>query len=185
MANPSGQSHVYVGAARWRSGAVGGVFRRAVGDGGFQRLTKGLPEEINVQAITVHPTSPDVVYAGTDQGPFRSTDRGESWERLGFPNGATEVWSILAHPTNPRVMYAGTSPVGVFKSDDGGDHWRKLPDVRQPDRVRMEFTCRVMRLAIDPARPEEIYGALEVGGVTRSLDGGEHWEDMSGGLLDL
>ena len=185
MANSSGPSHVYVGAARWRSGAVGGVFRRAVGDGGFQRLTKGLPEEINVQVITVHPANADVVYAGTDQGPFRSTDRGESWERLGFPNGATEVWSILAHPTNPRVLYAGTSPVAVYRSDNGGDTWKRLADAAQPDRVKMSFACRVMRLASPAARPDELYATLEVGGVMRSLDGGEGWEDCSADLVNL
>ena len=185
MASTSASSHVYVGGARSKQGTMGGIFRRAVGDDRWEPLTKGLPEGANVYSITVHPTSPDTVFVGTQRGPYRSTDRGERWDRLDFPDDDTQVWSILVHPTSPRTMYAGTSPVGVFKSDDGGDHWRKLPDVRQPERVRMEFTCRVMRLAIDPARPGEIYGALEVGGVTRSLDGGEHWEDMSGGLLEL
>jgi photosystem II stability/assembly factor-like uncharacterized protein len=73
----------------------------------------------------------------------------------------------------------------VYRSDDGGDHWRALPAARQPDRVRMEFTCRVMRLAADPTEPGAIYAALEVGGVMRTLDGGEHWEDMTAGLLAL
>ena len=84
MAKASGLSHVYVGSARI-SGKVGGVFRRAVGDDRWQQLTKGLPEATNVHAITVHPTNPDVVYLGTDDGPYRSSDRGERWERLDFP----------------------------------------------------------------------------------------------------
>jgi len=185
MASTSGISHVYVGGARSKPGTQGGVFRRAVGEDPWEQLTKGLPEATNVYAITVHPTNPDVVYLGTQRGPYRTTDRGERWERLDFPDDRTEVWSILVHPKDPRVLYAGTSPVGVFRSDDGGDHWRRLPEVRQPERVRMEFTCRVMRLAADPARPDDLYAALEVGGVTRSLDAGEHWEDMSAGLLEL
>jgi photosystem II stability/assembly factor-like uncharacterized protein len=40
---------------------------------------------------------------------------------------------------------------------------------------------RVLGLAANPANPSEIYGAIEVGGVIRSLDGGEHWENMSHG----
>jgi photosystem II stability/assembly factor-like uncharacterized protein len=160
------------------------VFRRAVGDDRVEPLTKGLPEATNVYAITVHPTNPDVVYLGTQRGPYRTTDRGERWERMDFPEGA-EVWSILVHPGDPRILYAGTSPVGVHRSDDGGEHWRQLPAARQPDRVRMEFTCRVMRLAADPANPDEIHAALEVGGVMRSLDAGEHWDDMTAGLLAL
>jgi len=178
-------THVYVGGARSKPGTLGGIFRRAVGDDRWEQLAKGLPEQTKLYAITVHPSNHDVVLAATQRGPYRSTDRGERWERLDFPDDGTQVWSILFRPGDPRVVYAGTSPVGVFRSDDGGDHWRRLPDPRQPDRVRMEFTCRVMRLAADPAQPDELYAALEVGGAMRSLDAGEHWEDMSAGLLAL
>ena len=185
MTTGSANSHVYVGGARSKAGTLGGIFRRAVGDDRWEPLTKGLPEGANVYAITGHPTNPDVVYLGTNHGLYRSVDRGERWERPGFPDDKVEVWSILAYPGNPRVMYAGTSPVGVYKSEDGGDTWRRLPGVAQPERVRMEFTCRVMRLTADPARPDELYAALEVGGAMRSLDGGERWEDCSASLLEL
>ena len=185
MVNPSRVSHVYVGAARWTSGTLGGIFRRAVGDDRWEHLIKGLPEVTHVQAITLHPTNPDVIYVGTQHGPYRSADRGERWERLDFPDDCTEVWSILAHPGQPRVLYAGTSPAGVCRSDDGGDTWRRLPKATPPERVKMSFACRVMRLAADPARPEEVYAAVEVGGVMRTLDGGDTWEDCSEGLLEL
>ena len=185
MTTASATSHVYVGAARASAQTKGGIFRQAVGDGRWTQLTKGLPEVTQVQAIVVHPTNPDVLYLGTRSGPYRSANRGESWERLDFPEGA-EVWSILVHPSNPRILYAGTSPVGVYRSDDGGDSWRRLPNAVQPERVKMKsFTCRVMRLVADPARPEELYAALEVGGVMRSLDGGETWDDCSSDLLKL
>ena len=183
MANASGLSHVYVGSARI-SGKVGGVFRRAVGDDRWEPLTKGLPDETNVQAITVHPTNPEIVYLGTQDGPYRSTDRGGRWERLDFPKDR-QVWSILVQPNNPRVIYAGTAPVGVFRSDDAGATWRGLPKAVLPERVKMGFPCRVMRLAADPARPQELYATLEVGGVMRTLDGGEHWDDCTSDLVKL
>jgi len=178
------RTDVYVGAARL-TGSLGGVFRRTVGDDAWQRLAKNLPDDADVRAITVHPSSPDVVYIGTSRGPYRSQDRGERWERLDFPDGGTEVWSIAVHPADPRVLYAGTSPVGVFRSEDGGDTWRRLPGATQRPYVTMAFPCRVMRLAVDPARPSEVYAALEVGGVIRSLDGGESWEDCAADLLAL
>jgi photosystem II stability/assembly factor-like uncharacterized protein len=183
MGGRPGVSHVYVGAARYAAGAAGGIFRCAAGGDRWEQLAKGLPEPANVHALTVHPANPDLVYAGTQDGPYRSADRGERWERLDFPRD-TEVWSLLVHPTRPRTLYAGTSPVGAFRSDDDGETWRRLP-ARAPDRVKMSFACRVMRLAADPARPEELYAALEVGGVLRSLDGGESWEDMSAELVTL
>ena len=186
MTNPSATSHVYVGSARSGPETVGGIFRQTVGDDRWRHLTNGLPEITQVQAIAVHPTNPDVIYIGTRSGPYRSADRGERWERLPFPDDKTEVWSVLVHPANPRTLYAGTSPVGVYRSDDGGDSWRRLPNAVQPERVKMKsFVCRVMRLVADPARPEELYAALEVGGVMRSLDDGETWDDCSSDLLKL
>src|SRR2546427_5673133 len=183
MANASGSSNVYVGSARV-SGKVGGVFRRTTANDPWERLSKGLPEQTNVYAITVHPTNPDIVYAGTQDGPYRSSDRGERWERLNFPK-EHEVWSIAFAPNDPRVIYIGTSPVAVFKSDTGGDSWRRLPDATLPERVKMGFACRVMRLAPDPERPQEVYATLEVGGVMRTLDGGEHWDDCTDDLVKL
>jgi photosystem II stability/assembly factor-like uncharacterized protein len=184
MTNQANPSHVYVGVARSSPTMLGGVFRRTVGDDRWERLGTGLREPAQVQAITVHPTDSNVVYLATHDGPYRSTDRGASWTRLDFPEGF-QVWSIGVHPRDPRILYVGTSPVGVFRSDDGGTSWRRQT-VNQPERVRMKsFTCRVMRFAIDPSHPQEVYAALEVGGAMRTLDGGEHWEDCSADLLKL
>ena len=67
---------VYAGAARSIEGTMGGIYRRTMGDGGWQRLTNGLPEDAQVHAITVHPENPDTVYIGTTKGTFRSANRG-------------------------------------------------------------------------------------------------------------
>jgi photosystem II stability/assembly factor-like uncharacterized protein len=180
----NGASKVYVGAARAGSGE-GGLFRKSAGDTAWHRLEGGLPADTQVQAITVHPADRDIVYAGTHRGPYRSRDRGDTWERLDFPDDGTQVWAIAVHPGDANVLYAGTSPVGVFRSDDGGDSWRRLPVPALPEHVRMEFPCRVMRLAVDPSNPEHVYATLEVGGVIRSLDGGQTWDDCSTDLIAL
>jgi photosystem II stability/assembly factor-like uncharacterized protein len=184
MATATGPSHIYVGAARWTSGTKSGVFRKEAGGSRWGLSSKGLPDDVHVQAITVHPANPDVVYVGTQKGPYRSADRGERWERLPFPEDGGEVWSILVHPSNPRTLLVGTSPVGIYRSDDEGASWRKLK-ASQPERVKMPFACRVMRLAVDPSRPEHIYAALEVGGAMRSLDGGQTWADCSADLVKM
>jgi len=55
----------------------------------------------------------------------------------------------------------------------------------QPERVKMPFACRVMRMAADPARPDTLWAAVEVGGVMRSDDAGETWTDCSADLVKL
>ena len=64
--------NLYVGAARWTGGTLGGVFRQTADDGGWDRLVRGLPDAIQVQAIAVHPQQPEVVYLGADDGLYRS-----------------------------------------------------------------------------------------------------------------
>jgi photosystem II stability/assembly factor-like uncharacterized protein len=184
MANASSASRVYVGVGQYTSGKHPGIFRR-VNNGAWEQLTRGLPEPTKVQAITIHPTEHDVIYIGTHDGPYRSCDGGDSWQRLALPEAGLQAWSILVHPADPRRIYAGTSPVGVFRSDDGGDTFRRLPKAVVPERVKMGFACRVMRLAVDPARPETVWAGLEVGGVMKSDDGGETWTDCTTDLVKL
>ncbi len=183
------ETHVYAGAAHWGAGTPnelpGGMFRRRVGDDHWEALAKGLPEGAEIRAIAMHPKDAQVLYAGTQHGPYRSADRGERWERLGFPDPGMVVWSILIHPTDPRILYLGTAPAAVYRSDDGGDTWRRLPNAKLPERVPMTFATRVIRLAADPSRPDDLYAGLEVGGVMRSQDGGESWTDCSLDLLRL
>jgi photosystem II stability/assembly factor-like uncharacterized protein len=183
--------HVYVGAVRSAQasagGGRGGVFRQAVGSRRWDALDQGLPDGgpggINVHAITVDRRDPDAVWIATTKGAFRSRNRGDTWERLALPDDDTDIWSITIHPADPRTIYAGYGPTGVYRSDDGGESWKKLPDPRLPDRVRMSFPCRVMRLDIDPAEPDSIYACVEANGAMRSRDRGESWEDCTGDLL--
>mgnify|MGYP005819256347 CR=1 FL=1 len=182
MADGAG-SHVYVGAAPWTGGEVGGLFRRKVAGGPWENVTSGVVG--HVQAVTIDPVDPRTVFVGTADGPWRSRDAGDSWERLPFPERDVQIWSITVHPTRPKTIFAGASPVAVYRSDDGGDSWRRLPDPQVPERARMPFACRVMRIAVDPARPDEIYATLEVNGAIRSLDGGETWDDCSEPLVAL
>jgi photosystem II stability/assembly factor-like uncharacterized protein len=84
-------------------------------------------------------------------------------------------------------MYAGTAPVALYRSEDGGEHWKKLPQAQSPEHCFMGpgFPTRTTRIALDPARPDDIYAALEVSGVIRSTDGGETWNDLSEPLIRL
>jgi photosystem II stability/assembly factor-like uncharacterized protein len=176
MAYDRSQIHVYAGAE------TGGIFRKAVGETQWQAVNHGLPQAAEVRAIAVRPGQPEIVFAGTQEGPYRSVDGGDTWERLDFPGPERVVWSFAFHPQDARVMYCGTAPGAVFRSQDGGDHWRRLPTDLGGDVVRMEFPTRTIAMAANPAHPDHLYVALEVGGVIRSLDGGESWQAVNNGL---
>ncbi len=188
------KSNVFAGVVRWPGGGslvpppgtLGGVFCMPVGGSEWQHMTRGFPEEVHVPCLTVDPHDASRIYAGTQEGPYVSTDGGEHWQRLGFPRRDLQVWSITVHPRDPKRLYVGTSPLGIFVSDDGGGSFREARGVALADVADMRgFKNRVMRIACNPANPEEIYAALEVRGVIRSTDGGESWSDCSAHLLAL
>lgn len=181
--------YVYVGVPQWtvveQGELLGGLFRQAVGASVWQHLNNGLPEKVEVRTIAIHPRDPHIVYAGTQYGPYRSVDGGDRWERLPFPEQGGVVWTIVFHPQDPQILYLGTAPPAIYRSEDGGEHWRPLPIVATAGAVRMAFPMRVIRLAIDPNNADNIYAALEVGGVIRSQDGGNTWSDCTPALLTL
>ncbi len=171
--------HVYAGASQLKAnGQVrprSGFCRRTAAGGDWQIHAGGLPEHAEIRAIIVHPDQPDILFAGTQHGPYRSSDGGDHWDRLDFPGDGMVVWSLLFHPTDPNTLYAGTAPAAIYRSQNAGESWQQLPIVDSAGLVEMGFPCRVIRLAADPRRPDIVYAGLEVGGVIRSRDGGDTW----------
>jgi photosystem II stability/assembly factor-like uncharacterized protein len=162
-----------------------GLFRRAQSGGEWEPLTHGLPSNVEARAFALHPENPQVIYAGTQDGPYRTTDAGERWERVGFPTEAEAIYAITYHPTRSNVLYAGGENAALYKSEDGGDTWKRLVNAKSPGHCDMNFPVRVIRIAVDPRRPDDVYVALEVSGVIRSSDGGETFTDLSAPLIEL
>jgi photosystem II stability/assembly factor-like uncharacterized protein len=178
-------SNVYAGIAGYvgRPDAVGavGVFRRPVGSSQWEHVLS----DHEAFAVFVHPADPNLVFAGTPDGVYRSTDRGVTFQRTSFPDKNVQVWSFLAADTNPDLMYAGASPISVYRSDDRGASWRRLPTPSIPERCVGPFAPRVMRMVQRPGNPLEIYAALEIAGAMRTTDGGESWQDLGDDLVRL
>jgi len=181
----TGQSYIFATVAGYvgrpdEKGSVG-VFRRGVTDDAWCHV---LPQ-LEALTVLVHPTDPAVVFAGTVDGVWRSTDRGATFQPTRFPDTGKAIWSLLVDARDPRWIYAGASPVDVYRSDDCGESWRRLPNPGIKDRATAPFAVRVMRMVQHPQRPDEIYAALEVNGVMRTTDSGETWEDLSADLIRL
>jgi hypothetical protein len=104
------QSHVYLGlAGETGSGRLmqSGLYRLTDGSDEWEQLQHGLPEAPAVRALAVHPHKPEIVYAGTQSGPYRSADHGEHWERIDVPDHGLPVWSLLFHPRDPDIVFIG------------------------------------------------------------------------------
>jgi len=180
--------YVYVGLAGETAPGrpmQSGLYRLAAGDDRWESATRGLPDAPAIRAIAPHPRHPEIVFVGTQHGPYRSDDHGEHWERLDVPDHGQPVWSLAFDPRDPKVMYAGYENCEIWRSEDGGARWEQLPvTVRFPE-VTVQHGAnpakRVLELSVNPADPREVYAAIEVGGIIRSLDGGEHWQNMSHG----
>jgi len=182
------RSYLYLGLA----GETGpgravhtGLCRLADGSDEWELLQRGLPEAPAVRALAVHPLKPEIVYAGTQSGPYRSADHGDHWEKVNLPDHGLPVWSVLFHPRDPEVMFIGYENCEIYRSDDAGEHWARLPvSVRFPEITTAPGANpakRVLKMDASAAEPELLYAAIEVGGTLRSTDGGEHWENLSHG----
>ena len=183
-------TRIFVGAGHGegatRNKYRGGLFRRSPGDRGWESLTQGLPENVEVRSIVVHPRDANVIYVGTQDGPYRSLDGGNRWEGVEFPERGVIIWTLAMHPTRPNVLYAGAAPVALYRSDDAGEHWQRIASAVSPAHCeRAGFDTRTIRITVDPSEPDTIYTALEVSGVIRSTDAGETWTDMSASLFEL
>jgi hypothetical protein len=76
----NGKTRIFAGAgaAPSREGVLcrGGLFRCTSGDDQREALSSGLLENAEIHVILVHPDNPDVIFVGTQTGPYRSTDGG-------------------------------------------------------------------------------------------------------------
>jgi photosystem II stability/assembly factor-like uncharacterized protein len=101
------------------------------------------------------------------------------WSTHG-PEGGN-VYCIVPDPSDPSTLYAGT-PLGVFKSADGGASWRASA-AGMP-------AARVQTIAVDPTATSTLYaGTLTPNGVPslglfKSTDGGASWAPINNGLID-
>jgi photosystem II stability/assembly factor-like uncharacterized protein len=139
------------------------------------------------------------LYAGGDPGVlFESRDGGASfelnralWEHPTRPKwqpgaGGLCLHSIETWPGEPDRLALAISAAGVWLTDDGGASWsrgneglvaRYLPEDPPDDEIAL---C-VHRLQRAAARPERIFMQFH-GGVYRSDDAGESWNDIAAGL---
>jgi photosystem II stability/assembly factor-like uncharacterized protein len=129
------------------------------------------------RCLTVHPTQPATVFAGTDLGVYKSEDAGASWRLLDTGIDNRVVWAIAVDPADPDRMLAGTgtpTPAEIYASEDGGNSWQ-LRDAGIAETCPAVGVPRPTALVIDPSDRASVWAGVEVDGVRHSSDGGKTW----------
>ena len=161
----------------------------------------------SIGAVAVAPSDANVVYAGSGEGlhrpdlsvgdgMYKSTDAGKTWRHIGLRD-AQQIPAIIVDPRDPnRVFvaalghpYGPNAERGIFRTTDGGATWTKV--------LYKDENTGAIDLAFDPTNPRIVYAALwqsreapwENGalsgpatGLFKSTDGGDTWNQLTGGL---
>jgi photosystem II stability/assembly factor-like uncharacterized protein len=172
-----------------------GVYKSTNGGSTWSHL--GLAETQNISRIRVHPTDCNTAWVGAfgvhsmpneERGVYKTTDGGESWDKVLYRDDRSGVVDISVHPGNPDIIYAslweawrkswgassGGPGSGLFRSTDGGENWTEI--TRNPG-LPQEGLVGKIGVAVSPVDPQRVYTIMEndEGGVFRSDDGGDNW----------
>ena len=161
----------------------------------------------SIGVVAVAPSNPDLIYVGTGEGLqrpdlslgdgiYKSSDAGRTWQHMGLrdaqqmrriaidPRDANKfLVAVVGHPYGPNEER------GIFRSTDGGKTYKKV--------LYKNENTGASDVVLDPSNPEIAYAALwearqgpwenaawngTGGGIYKSIDGGETWRQLSGGL---
>lgn len=186
----------------------GGVWKTENAGETWENISDKFFKAGSIGSIEVADSDPNVIYVGTGSdaprgnispgiGIYKSTDSGKTWKHNGLSHGG-QIGVIKAHPDNPDLVYAAVlgnifgpnEERGLFRSKNGGETWEKI--------LFINDKTGAIDINIDPNNPRILYAGFwrverkpwtlidgsEDGGVYKSVDGGDNWERVHGGLPD-
>ncbi len=188
----------------------GGVWRTTDSGRTWTPIFDGQPTQ-SIGSLAVAPSDPNVIYVGSGEGlqrpdlsvgdgMYKSTDAGRTWTHLGLREGQ-QISSIAVDHTNPDRLfvavlghpYGPNEERGVYRSLDGGKSFQKV--------LYKDENTGAIQVLFDPNNANTIFADLwsarqapwEIGGsfngkgsgLFRSTDGGDTWQQITGGLPDV
>jgi len=165
----------------------------------------GLEESRHISDVIIHPSNPDIIFIsvqGAQYGPtsergiYRTTNGGDTWEKVLYVNETTGASSITMDMNNPRILYAamwqhrrypwtiesGGEHSGMYKSTDGGSSWEQL-------KGGLPKTFGKSGISVSRANPDRVYAVIEAegekGGVYRSDNAGKSWKQVNSNRVNI
>ena len=163
----------------------------------------------SIGAVAVAPSDSSIIYVASGEGLhrpdlsvgdgiYKSTDAGKTWSHLGLRDGQ-QIPALAVDPHDPnKILVAvaghpyGPNPErGIFRSTDGGQTFQKV--------LYKDENVGASDVEFDPTNPDIAYAGLwearegpwengswngNNGGIYKSTDGGQTWNQLGGGLPD-
>jgi photosystem II stability/assembly factor-like uncharacterized protein len=154
-------SAVYIGTRGY------GIFKST--NGGTSWTEKPTAISSFIITLTIDPTNPAIVYAGSNRGVLKTSDGGTTWRAIN--NGITVPSSITAIVLDSSTIFASTPFGGVFRSDDAGENWIQINNGLTSSWVSALLVAN-----------RTVYAGTPEMGIFRSADKGATWTQFSEGL---
>ena len=159
--------------------------RKDQGDSNWQVADKWLAGK-HIHALIIEPLSGTIFAGVTHDSVYASEDGGRTWERR--DNGLTslDIYSLASVRVNGGVrIFAGTEPAHLFYSDDLGQNWAELEQLRSVDMSEWTFpapphVAHTKHINFHPSDPNTLFISVEQGGLVKSTDGGNSFKLIPG-----
>jgi photosystem II stability/assembly factor-like uncharacterized protein len=181
----------------WGPNEERGVFKTTDGGKTWKKVLY-VDNQTACSDIAADPGNSNILYAGMytyrrwawhlesgggNTAVYRSVDGGSTWERLsgkdrdrGLPKGEMDRIGIAVAPSDPDIVYvvSETKTEGeLWRSDDGGDHWRVVN--RDPNINFRPFYYSDIR--VDPKNSNRVFSLS--GSLYMSEDGGANFRTIA------